>query len=346
MPPAEQGPWRRASGGPRAAVSAGRRMATGAARKAPGASETRAVRFERRALSGYGNNAEMDLAGGAHPPRAGRCRGGGRLPVAPRIAPRDRRRADRRWPHRAGRGDPRPERHSARARPERGGRPLRPRLRPCPGPVVADGNEPPDRGRAPRRGVGRAGPRHRSPPPGARSLPPREGHPCASLPWRSSPNRRVRQRGQRIDGGQEGSSSARVPHRRSRSRALDGGRHGGVGQGDGPRPRARMDARSHAASDVEIPRPGPDPRLLHALPRGHAPRRRASGSVARRRDERARRTGRALRATSGHAGGVPGARRTGLARGAPDRGLDASCRIGGRAGGVAAPARERLPRLQ
>ena len=68
--------------------------------------------------------------------------------------------------------------------------------------------------------------------------------------------------------------------------SLDGGRHDGVAQGDGPRPRARMDPRPHAASHVGLPRPGTNPRLLHALPRGQAPRRRASFAALDRGGER------------------------------------------------------------
>ena len=72
-------------------------------------------------------------------------------------------------------------------------------------------------------------------------------------------------------------------------------------KGDGARPRERVDARPHAASDVGLPRPGPDPRLLYALPRGPAPRRPASRAIVRRSGERrALHAGYGLRAALGH----------------------------------------------
>ena len=233
--------------------------------------------------------------GGARPPRAGRHGNGRRLPVAPRFAPGDRRRAGRTRPCRAGGGGARPTRHPAHPRPERGGRPLRPWLRPRAGPPVADGDESPNRCGASRRGAGRTRPRHRPAAAGARSLSPGGGHHGAPLARRAEPDRPLRQRGQRVAGVEDGSPAPRVPDHRVRARALDGDRHGSVGQGDGPRPRARVVARPHAASHVGVSRPGADPRLLHALPRGHASRSGASGGALGRGGERPGNAARTLR---------------------------------------------------
>ena len=223
--------------------------------------------------------SEVVAPGGDPRPRAGRGGRRRRLPVAARIAPRDRRRAERIRARGSGGGGARPERRPAHPRPERGGRPLRPRLRPRAGPPVADGDEPPDRGRAARRGAGAGRARHGPAAADARAPPPGRGHPAEPRSGREAPHRRLRQRGQRVARDAGGSSAARVPDRRVRARALDGGRHRGVAQGDGPRPWARMDARPHAAPDVGLPRAGPGPRFLYALPRGHAARGPASRVV-------------------------------------------------------------------
>ena len=244
----------------------------------------------------------MVAPGGDPRPRAGRRGGRRRLPVAARIASGDRRRAERVRARGSGGGGTRPQRHPAHRRPERGGRPLRPRLCPRAGQSVADGDEPPDRGRAAGRGAGAGRARHGPAASDARTPPPGRGHPAEPRSGREAPNRRLRQRGQRVARDAGGSAAARVPDRRVRARALDGGRHRGVAQGDGPRPRARMDARPHAAPDVGLPRAGPDPRLLYALRRGHAARGPASRVVlflSRRPRETPHHPGHGRRANAG-----------------------------------------------
>ena len=272
---------------------------------------------------------------GARPRRPCRGAGGGRLRVAPRLPSGNRRGADRVRGRRAGGGGARSPRHSPHPRPQRGGRPLRPRLRPCPGPAVADGDEPPDRSGAARRGAGGGRRRYRPAASGARSPPPGDG--LARLPRArvAAPDRRLRQRGQRVARDEGRAASARVPHRRVRARAVDGGRHRGLGQGDGPRPRTRVVARPHAASDVGVPRPGADPRLLHALPRGQAERRPAPRPVLGHAGERE---------TSARCRRRP-LRRIG-ARVASFRRLHAPGPPVHRGGGVRAPAPERPSRLE
>ena len=229
----------------------------------------------------------VGMDGGRRPPPR-RCGGSRRLPVAPRVAPRDRRRTGRTRPWRARGGGARPARHPAHSRPERGGRALCPWLRPRAGPAVADGDESPNRRGSSRRGARCTRPRHRPAAAGARSLPPGAGYRRASLARRTPPRRRVRERGQRVAGDEDGSAPSRVPDPRVRARPLDGGRHGGVAQGDGPRPCARMDPRPHAPAHVGLPHAGPHPRLLYAVPRGPAPRRRASRTTLRHAGERPR----------------------------------------------------------
>ena len=97
------------------------------------------------------------------------------------------------------------------------------------------------------------------------------------------------------------------------------GRYPGLGKGDGARPRARVDARPHAASPVGAPAAGPDPRLLYALSARQTARRRATRAVpARIRPDARSPRGRCAFPAGAHAAGPVPARAP--AGNAPGRG--------------------------
>ena len=247
--------------------------------------------------------AETAWPGSARPAPAGRGGNGRRLPVNTRIAAGHRRRARRARSRGAGGDRARPPRHPARPRRERGGRPVRTGLRPCPGSAVADGDESPHRGRTARRGARIGRPRHGSAAAGARAPPMGEGGTAAPRTRIAPPHRSLRRRCQRMDRDAGGSAASRIPAPRIRARSVDRGRHHRMDQGHGPRPRARVGARPHAASHVAVPHAGSDPRLLYAVPARQTARRRASGAarIRGRNVERAAGGRRALTAGTGAA---------------------------------------------
>ena len=216
-----------------------------------------------------------------------------------RVAAGDRRRAVGARSLAAGRSGAGPARRPPRPRRERGGRSLRARLRPRPGPAVADGDEPADRCGPACRGARTRRPRNGSAAADARALPAGASDAGAPRTRVAAPDCGLRARRQRMARDAGRSAPTRVPAPRVRARAMERGRHRGVGQGDGARPRARVDTRPHAPAHVEAPVAGPDPRLLHAVSARQAARRRASRSIRiRRPDGRPFRRGRTLPAAA------------------------------------------------
>ena len=220
--------------------------------------------------------------GSAGTPRVRGSGGWGWLPLAPHFVARGQRRMDPLRSCRTGRGGAGPPRSTAHPRAERRGCALCARLRACPGPALADGDEPARRRGSPRRGAGAGRPRHRPPAADSRAVPPGGVDSRAPRTGVAASHRGLRARSQRVAGGAGRSLAARVPDPRIRTCPLACGRQPRVAQGHGARSRPRVDPRPHASANVEGSAGGPHPRLLPALPGRQALGRGATACVSDR----------------------------------------------------------------
>ena len=208
------------------------------------------------------------------------CPGCGLRLAAP-VAAATRRHSHAVRPQSAGGYRARPLRRAAHLRRQRRGCVFRARLRPRPGPLVADGNEPAHRQRTPVRGAGPGDAGRRQVPAHPGRAPRGRGHAEIIERGNTQPARRVCGRGQRVPGATLGPLAAGVPAHRGQARALAERRFPRLGQDDGLGPGRQLAHRvaAHAPgeeafdrADRRIPaavsgrRAAGDRRLRRALP--------------------------------------------------------------------------------